>query len=48
VYGPLASILKGFDLNTFYYQTDLSKAKALWRQAGEAPGTALPYRYATG
>jgi peptide/nickel transport system substrate-binding protein len=47
-YGPLASILTGFDPNVFKYNTDLNKAKQLLQQAGVAPGTTLSYMYVSG
>lgn len=48
LYGPLASTLKGYDPNTFHYQTDLNKAKALWLQAGVPSGTTLTYMFQSG
>ena len=42
-YGPLASVLLGYDPNMFHYQTDLAKAKALFQKAGVKPGTTLTY-----
>ena len=47
-YGPLASVLKGYDPGMFHYTTDLSKAKALLQQAGVQPGTTLTYMYVAG
>lgn len=47
-YGPLASILSGYDPNMFHYHTDLAKAKALLQQAGIKQGTTLSYMYVTG
>jgi peptide/nickel transport system substrate-binding protein len=38
-YGPIPSVLLGYDPNMFHYQTDLNKAKQLFKQAGVAPGT---------
>ncbi|MDB5057947.1 MAG: extracellular solute-binding protein family 5, partial [Chloroflexi bacterium] len=38
-YGPIPSVLLGYDPNMFHYQTDLNKAKQLFAQAGVAPGT---------
>ncbi|MFI5269081.1 MAG: ABC transporter substrate-binding protein, partial [Chloroflexota bacterium] len=45
-YGCLASTLLGFDPHVFKYQTNLTKARALLRQAGVKPGTTLTYTYA--
>ncbi len=47
-YGPLASVLLGYDPHMFHYQTDLNKAKALFAKAGVKPGTTLTYMYAPG
>jgi len=47
-YGPLASILQGYDPRVFHYHTDLATAKALLQQAHVAPGTTLTYMYVTG
>jgi peptide/nickel transport system substrate-binding protein len=47
-YGPLASALLGYDPNMFHYQTDLTKAKALFAKAGVAPGTTFTYTYSNG
>jgi peptide/nickel transport system substrate-binding protein len=38
-YGPIPSVLLGYDPHMFHYQTDLNKAKQLFKQAGVAPGT---------
>ncbi|HVA89928.1 MAG TPA: ABC transporter substrate-binding protein [Chloroflexota bacterium] len=40
-YGPLPSLLLGYDPNVFKYQTDLNKARQLLQQAGVKPGTTL-------
>ncbi len=47
-YGPLASILSGYDPHMFHYHTDMNKAKALLQKAGVKPGTTLTYMYVTG
>ena len=47
-YGPLASILTGYDPRTFHYQTNLAKARALLQQAGVKQGTTLSFMYVTG
>jgi len=47
-YGPLASILQGYDPRVFHYHTDLATAKALLQQAHVAAGTTLTYMYVTG
>jgi peptide/nickel transport system substrate-binding protein len=47
-YGPLASVLNGYDPHMFHYQTDLKKAKALLQQAGVKPGTTLTFMYMAG
>jgi peptide/nickel transport system substrate-binding protein len=47
-YGPLASILKGYDPNMFHYTTNLDKARTLLQQAGVKQGTTLTYMYVTG
>lgn len=44
-YGPISSVLLGYDAHTFHYQTDLNKARALLQQAGVKPGTTLTYTY---
>lgn len=47
-YGPLASILKGYDARMFHYHTDMARAKALLQKAGVKPGTTLTYMFVTG
>jgi peptide/nickel transport system substrate-binding protein len=42
-YGPIPSVLLGYDPHMFHYQTDLAKAKALLQKAGVPPGTTLTY-----
>jgi peptide/nickel transport system substrate-binding protein len=39
--GPVAELCQGFAPETFVYQTDLARARALLDQAGVAPGTTL-------
>jgi peptide/nickel transport system substrate-binding protein len=39
--GPVAESIRGFDPKTFTYTTDLDKAKALFAEAGVAPGTTI-------
>ena len=46
-YGPIPSVLLGYDPHMFHYQTDLNKAKALLQQAGVKPGTVLTFDYAS-
>ncbi len=45
-YGPVPSVLFGYDPHMFHYQTDLKKAKALFDKAGVKPGTTLTFYYA--
>jgi peptide/nickel transport system substrate-binding protein len=47
-YGPLASVLLGYDPHMFHYQTDLARARALLQKAGVKPGTVLTYTYSPG
>jgi peptide/nickel transport system substrate-binding protein len=47
-YGPIPSVLLGYDPHMFHYQTNLSKAKALLRKAGVKQGTTLTYTYSPG
>ena len=42
-YGPLPSTLLGYDPHMFHYQTDLTKARALFQKAGISSGTTLTY-----
>lgn len=39
--GPVAELCLGFNPDTFVYQTDLERARALLQAAGVAPGTTL-------
>ena len=39
--GPMAELCRGFDPDTFVYQTDLERARTLWHDAGLAEGPAL-------
>jgi peptide/nickel transport system substrate-binding protein len=47
-YGPLPSVLLGYDPHMFHYQTNLAKARALFQKAGVKPGTVLTYMYSPG
>jgi peptide/nickel transport system substrate-binding protein len=47
-YGPLASILKGYDPHMFHYTLNMAKAKALLAQAGVKSGLTLSYMYIAG
>jgi len=47
-YGPLASTVLGYDPHMFHYQTDLTKARALFAKAGVKPGTTLTFTYSSG
>ena len=47
-YGPLASVLTGYDPHVFQYTTDLARAKALLQQAGVKPGTTLSFLFEVG
>ena len=40
-YGPIPSVLLGFDKSVFKYQTDLNKAKELFAKAGLGQGSSL-------
>jgi peptide/nickel transport system substrate-binding protein len=39
--GPVAELCRGFDPDTFVYETDLERARGLLREAGVTPGTTL-------
>ncbi len=39
--GPVAELCHGFDPDTFVYETDLERARALLQEAEVAPGTTL-------
>ena len=47
-YGPIPSVLLGYDPSMFHYQTDLAKAKALFAQAGVPQGTTLTFAHVAG
>jgi peptide/nickel transport system substrate-binding protein len=47
-HGVFPDLLSTHDSSVFQYTTDLQKAKALFTQAGVAPGTELTYEYYTG
>ena len=44
-YGPIPSVLQGYDPNMFHYQTNLDKARALLQKAGVKQGTTLSFTY---
>jgi len=44
-YGPIPSVLEGFDPNMFHYETNLDKARALLEQAGVKQGTTMTFAY---
>jgi peptide/nickel transport system substrate-binding protein len=44
-YGPIPSVLEGYDPGMFHYQTNLDKARALLQKAGVKQGTTLTFTY---
>ncbi len=42
-YGPIPSLVAGYDPTMFHYTTNLAKAKALLAKAGVKPGTTLTF-----